>query len=116
MERIQTFLGIPKNEIGRIGQGKGKPGKRITIAMIQSLQKELAKGDNNLNKAFGTIIIDECHHVPAETFGNTIGQLHTYYIYGLTATPFRKYNDGKLIFNSPWRNNCRIKNSGYKNI
>jgi superfamily II DNA or RNA helicase len=98
MERIQTFLGIPKNEIGRIGQGKGKPGKRITIAMIQSLQKELAKGDNNLNKAFGAIIIDECHHVPAETFRNTIGQLHTYYIYGLTATPFRKYNDGKLIF------------------
>jgi superfamily II DNA or RNA helicase len=98
MERIQTFLGIPKNEIGRIGQGKGKPGKRITIAMIQSLQKELAKGNNNLNKAFGTIIIDECHHVPAETFRNTISQLHTYYIYGLTATPFRKYNDGKLIF------------------
>jgi superfamily II DNA or RNA helicase len=98
MERIQTFLGIPKNEIGRIGQGKGKPGKRLTIAMIQSLQKELAKGDNNLNKAFGTIIIDECHHVPAETFRNTIGQLHTYYLYGLTATPFRKYNDGKLIF------------------
>jgi len=98
MERIQTFLGIPKNEIGRIGQGKGKPGKRITISMIQSLQKELAKGDNNLNKAFGTIIIDECHHIPAETFRNTIGQLHTYYIYGLTATPFRKYNDGKLIF------------------
>jgi DNA or RNA helicases of superfamily II len=98
MERIQAFLGIPKNEIGRIGQGKGKPGKRITIAMIQSLQKELAKSDNNLNKAFGTIIIDECHHVLAETFRNTIGQLHTYYIYGLTATPFRKYNDGKIIF------------------
>lgn len=98
MERIQTFLGIPKNEIGKIGQGKGKPGKKITIAMIQSLQKELAKTDNSLQKAFGTIIIDECHHVPAETFRNTISLLHTYYIYGLTATPFRKYNDGRLIF------------------
>lgn len=98
MERIQTFLGIPKNEIGQIGKGKGNPGKRITIAMIQSLQKELAKSDIYINRAFGTIIIDECHHVPAETFRNTISQLHTYYIYGLTATPFRKYNDGKLIF------------------
>jgi superfamily II DNA or RNA helicase len=98
MERVQTFLGIPKNEIGKIGQGKGKPGKKITIAMIQSLQKELAKTDNSLQKAFGTIIIDECHHLPADTFRNTISKLHTYYIYGLTATPFRKYNDGRLIF------------------
>jgi superfamily II DNA or RNA helicase len=98
MERIETFLGISKNEIGRIGQGKGKPGKKVTIAMIQSLSKELGKADNHLKEAFGIIIIDECHHIPAETFRNTISQLHTFYLYGLTATPFRKYNDGKLIF------------------
>src|SRR5690606_23739296 len=47
---------------------------------------------------FGTIIVDECHHVPAETFRSTIEQLQTFYLYGLTATPFRKYNDGKMIF------------------
>ncbi|HEY3390139.1 MAG TPA: DEAD/DEAH box helicase family protein [Prolixibacteraceae bacterium] len=98
IERIQTFLGIPKNEIGRIGQGKSKPGKKITIALIQSLSKELEKPDNPLQKAFGTIIVDECHHVPAETFRHTISQLFTYYLFGFTATPFRKYNDGKLIF------------------
>jgi len=98
IERIQTFLGIPRNEIGRIGQDKGKPGKKITIALIQSLSKELEKPDNQLSKTFGTIIVDECHHVPAETFRSTISQLHTYYLYGFTATPFRKYNDGKLIF------------------
>lgn len=98
MERIQTFLGIPKNEIGIIGQGKSKLGKKITVALIRSLSKEFSKPDNILHNAFGTIIIDECHHVPAETFRNTISQIHTYYLYGLTATPFRKYNDGKLIF------------------
>ena len=97
-ERIQTFLGIPKNEIGTFGQGKAKPGKKITIAMIQSLQKELAKPDSIFQNAFGTIIIDECHHVPAESFRNAISLLNTFYIYGLTATPFRKYNDEKLIF------------------
>jgi superfamily II DNA or RNA helicase len=36
VERIQAFLGISKNEIGRIGQGKAKPGKAITVAMTQS--------------------------------------------------------------------------------
>lgn len=99
IERIETFLGIPKNEIGKIGQGKTKIGKQITIAMIQSLSKELEKLDGEkLLNAFGTIILDECHHIPAETFRNTISKLQTYYLYGLTATPFRKYNDSKLIF------------------
>lgn len=98
-ERIETFLGIPKNEIGKIGQGKSKVGKKITIATIQSLSKELVKTEaENILTAFGTIIVDECHHIPAETFRNTIAKLQTFYLYGLTATPFRKYNDGKLIF------------------
>ena len=67
--------------------------------MIQSLSKELEKSDGEkLLNAFGTIILDECHHIPAETFRNTISKLQTFYLYGLTATPFRKYNDSKLIF------------------
>ena len=98
-ERIQTFIGIPKTEIGLIGQGKSKIGKKITIAAIQSLSKELEKPDaQKLKNAFGLIIIDECHHIPAETFRRAIAQLNAFYLYGLTATPFRKYNDGKLIF------------------
>ncbi|SDH66554.1 Helicase conserved C-terminal domain-containing protein [Flavobacterium omnivorum] len=67
--------------------------------MIQSLSKELEKYDTvKFLNAFGTIILDECHHIPAETFRNTISKLQTFYLYGLTATPFRKYNDSKLIF------------------
>lgn len=96
MERIESFLGIPKKDIGRIGQGKSRPGKHITVAMIQSMEKALESLE--LMNAFGTIIIDECHHIPAETYQRVIGKLNSYYIYGLTATPFRKYNDGKLIF------------------
>ena len=99
IERIETFLGIPKNEIGRIGQGKSKVGKKITIATIQSLSKELNKPESDsFTNLFGIIIVDECHHIPAKTYRDTIGKLSTYYLYGLTATPFRKYNDGKIIF------------------
>ena len=93
-ERIEAFLGIPKRDIGVIGQGKSKIGKQITLATIQSLPKQLEYVQNQ----FGIIIVDECHHVPAETFRNTVGKLQAFYFYGLTATPFRKYNDGKLIF------------------
>lgn len=99
IERIETFLGIPKTEIGRIAQGKNKGGMQITVATIQSLSKEIDKPESiNITTSFGIIIVDECHHIPAETYRNTIAKLKTFYLYGLTATPFRKYNDGKLIF------------------
>lgn len=98
-ERIESFLGIPKKDIGRIGGGKTKIGKHITIALVQSLTKALQTSElAKLEKAFGTIIVDECHHVPAETYRSVISKVHSFYLYGLTATPFRKYNDGKLIF------------------
>ncbi|WP_228085129.1 DEAD/DEAH box helicase [Mucilaginibacter sp. JRF] len=99
IERIESFLGIPQKEIGRIGSGKNKPGKQITVAMMQSMEKALGSADAlGLINSFGTVIIDECHHVPAESFQRVISRLNSYYMYGLTATPFRKYSDGKLIF------------------
>ncbi len=99
IERIIAFLGIPKSEIGIIGQGKNKIGSKITIATIQSLSKVLKEeAARTIKNAFGTIIVDECHHIPAESFQQTISKINTFYIYGLTATPFRKYSDGKLIF------------------
>ncbi len=98
VERIESFLGIPKNEIGYIANGKTKQGKLITIALIQSLQKELDKPECTIRDAFGLVIVDECHHIPSNSFRNTITSIKAYYIYGLTATPFRKYNDGRLIF------------------
>jgi superfamily II DNA or RNA helicase len=99
IDRIEAFLGIPKHKIGKIGQGKSKIGTHITVATIQSLTKELTKTESaEIKNAFGTILIDECHHIPAGSYRNTIQQFNSYYLYGLTATPFRKYNDGRLIF------------------
>ena len=95
VERIESFLGIPKKEIGFIGQGKAKLGaSTITVATIQSLPKHI----EIIQDKFGTILIDECHHIPAESYRTTVGKLNSVYCYGLTATPFRKYNDDKLIF------------------
>ena len=106
IERIQGFLGIPKNEIGRIGSGytqqstkrKNKSNKAITVAMLQSIGKLIEKEPDKLVNSFGTIIIDECHHMPARTYSNVISKLSPYYQYGLTATPFRKNTNDKIIF------------------
>ncbi len=96
IERIETFLGVAKAHIGEYSGTKKKLGKQITVGLLQSLAR---KGDlSELKDKFGTIIVDECHHIPAATFREVIAQLNPKYIYGLTATPKRKHNDEKLIY------------------
>jgi superfamily II DNA or RNA helicase len=96
VERIQDFLGIPKTQIGQYSGTKKRIGKQITVGLLQSL----ARNNNlpELRNKFGTIIIDECHHIPASTFRQVITQFNPGYLYGLTATPKRKHNDEKLIY------------------
>ncbi len=96
VERIQTFLGIPKGHIGRYSGIKKKIGKQITVGLLQSLSRK--EDMSSLKDQFGTIIVDECHHIPASTFRDVIAQLNPQYLYGLTATPKRKHNDEKLIY------------------
>ena len=96
IQRIQDFLKIPKKDIGQIGNQKHSIGSSVTVAMIQTLAR--MDSLDELSNAFGTVIIDECHHIPAKSFREAIVHLNAYYLYGLTATPTRKSNDQKLIF------------------
>lgn len=96
VDRIQTFLNIPKVQIGRFSGTKKKIGKEITVGLLQSLARY--RNIAELENRFGTIIVDECHHIPAKTFREVIANLNSQYLYGLTATPKRKHNDEQLIF------------------
>lgn len=96
VERIQTYLNIPKLKIGRFSSSKKSVGKEITVGLMQSLAKY--KNIAELENKFGTIIVDECHHIPAKTFREVIAKLNSQYLYGMTATPKRKHNDEQLIF------------------
>ncbi len=96
LDRIDHFLGIPKKKIGQIVGAKKKLQEPITVAMIQSLAR-LDNLDEFANK-LGTVIVDECHHMPAKMFRQVITKLKPSYLYGLTATPNRKHNDERLIF------------------
>jgi len=57
IERIESFLKIPSIEVGFIGGGKKKIGKKITVALVQSLYK-CALG---VSKHIGNLVVDECH-------------------------------------------------------
>lgn len=70
LERIEGFLNIPKKEIGQFISNKKKIGKKITVAMVQTLNR--LEDLNELKNKFGLVIIDECHHMPARLFRNVI--------------------------------------------
>ena len=98
IERIESFLNIPKREIGQINSTKKTVGKKITVAMLQTLSNIDDFTKNIKLDNFGVVLVDECHHIPAKTFRKVITNLSPYYLYGLTATPKRKNNDEKLIY------------------
>ena len=98
LQRIENFTGIPKKEVGQVCSNKKTIGKKITVAMLQTLSNvdDFAK-DLGLDN-IGLVLVDECHHIPAKTFRKVITKLNPYYLYGFTATPKRKNNDEKLIY------------------
>ncbi|MCL2859978.1 MAG: DEAD/DEAH box helicase [Oscillospiraceae bacterium] len=86
-ERLQTFLGIDKKEIGQMGGGKDKQNGKLDIALLQTLFKK----DNidAIIKNYGLVIIDECHHISAFSFEQVLKKVKAKNVYGLTATPIR---------------------------
>ena len=97
-ERCQEFLpSIKPENIGLIGGGNWSVGNILTIAMIPTLVQNIDKVIEMQNE-FGLLILDECHHCPATTFTKIITNLNTYFMYGLTATPFRRDKLESLMF------------------
>ena len=85
-ENVRHWLGVSP---GIIGGGRWAPSGVITVATVQTLirrKKELS----GLAKTFGTLLLDEAHHVPATTFTRIIQKFPAKYRYGLSATPERE--------------------------
>lgn len=100
---IEKSLGIPKKEIGFIQGSKFKIGELITIAMIQTFQKRSDRWKEVWDEV-GTVILDECDMVPANTFFRVMVNCTSRNIIGITATPKRKdrlHNVMFLIFGKP---------------
>ncbi len=85
-QRIKTFLNIPPEEIGQIGDGKMQIGEKITVGIINSIYPIAA----SLKDHFGQIVVDECHRTPSRTFTEAVTAFDCKYMLGLSATPFRR--------------------------
>ncbi len=92
--QIGAFLGIESNNVGTIGGGKKFVGKKITVALVQSLYKCA----DEVSKEIGFLVVDECHRCPSRTFTEAVTEFDSQYMLGLSATPYRRDQLSKLIF------------------
>jgi len=94
--KLAEFLNLESNEIGLIGGGKRQPTGIIDIALIQSLWR---KGDvDGVVSNYGHVVVDECHHISANSFEQVIRQCKAKYVTGLSATVTRKNGHHPIIF------------------
>ena len=85
-KRVEQFL--PLARIGVIQQDIAQgPDCDVVIGMLQSLSKK--QYDIALLGGFGTVIVDEAHHIAAPMFSQAMRKLPARNIIGLSATPDR---------------------------
>ena len=85
---------------GRIGSGDFKTNAPIVVGNIQSLYRKM----DDIKKMFGTVILDEMHHVSSPTFTRIVDEMPARYKIGLTGTLERK--DGRhVVFRDYFGNN-----------
>jgi len=94
VDRIEAFLGIGRDKIGFIGDGKKSIGGQITVALVQSLYKCAEEAARHI----GFLVVDENHRCPSRIFTEAVTQFDSQYMLGLSATPFRRDKLTKLIF------------------
>ena len=94
IERIETFLNIPSDQVGLIGSGQHRIGNEITVALVQSLYR-CAEA---VAPRIGHLVVDECHRTPSRTFTEAVTEFDSRFMLGLSATPWRRDKLSKLIF------------------
>ena len=96
IERLSTFLGMPARTIGRIGGGRTKATGLLDVAVIQSMVRSGLVDD--LVSNYGHLIVDECHHLSAQSFEQVARQAKAKFVTGLSATVTRKDGQHPIIF------------------
>ena len=94
-ERAAAFLDLQEDEIGTIADGKIELGDKLTIGLVQTLSK---RDLSEIADKFGTVLLDEAHHIPANSFFNVINKLPAKYRLWASATPRRGDGLTEMIY------------------
>jgi superfamily II DNA or RNA helicase/very-short-patch-repair endonuclease len=96
VDRLSTFLGIPAKSIGAIGGGRKRVTGTIDVAVIQSLSRKGVV--DNLVGQYGHVVVDECHHLSAQSFEQVVYRAKARFVTGLSATVTRKDGHHPIVF------------------
>ena len=76
-------------ETGEVRHGRDERDADVVVATLQSLARWPWQELVAYGRTRGLVIVDECHHLPAETFARVMLTQAAHYRLGLTATPER---------------------------
>lgn len=93
-DRAVKFLGLAKEDIGLIGDGKKALGERLTVGIVNSVLKRA----DAVAPRVGFLVVDECHRTPSRTFTDAVTAFDCRYMLGLSATPYRRDGLTRLIY------------------
>ena len=97
---VENCFGI---KAGRIGSGSFDTKSPIVIGNIQSLYRKM----DDIKQVFGTVILDEMHHVSSPTFTRIVDEMPALNKIGLSGTLERK--DGRhVVFRDYFGNDVHI--------
>lgn len=97
-EKLRSFLTVRNAPLEREGKHTNRTGigiygastdslsSYVDIAMIQTVSIRMPE----FIRDYGMVIVDECHHLAADTFVKVMHAVRPKYIYGLSATVERK--------------------------
>ena len=86
----------PSSPIGTLSSTGNKLHGIIDVALMQSCIAE--NEAKSFVRDYGTVIVDECHHVSAVSFEQVLKAVNARHVYGLTATPTRQDGHQPIIF------------------
>lgn len=113
LERLNQFLTIEnqpviqeltktgrkkrKQRIGTYYGNKKNPSGLVDVATIQSIGNLDSDHLEEFLNHYGMVISDEVHHDAAYTYDKVICRINSEYIYGLSATPYRRDGQEPII-------------------
>jgi superfamily II DNA or RNA helicase len=94
LARAQQLFYLMPNDIGVIAEGRISTGWLFTFATVQTLAGAADEKIEALSRLFGTLVVDECHHVYQDTktlsmFAKVISRFPARHKVGVSATVTR---------------------------
>lgn len=97
IERAEELFGFRPNSVGILHGKQWDIGEQLTVGMIPTLRR---RDLSDIEDEFGIVVVDEAHHVPSTTFLQVINKFNAKYLYGLTATAYRRDKLDAIMFNA----------------